>query len=238
MILCVWHIYCHIVYNSVDVSFFMIYSADINECLDSQSNNCDDICVNTEGSFHCTCRESFRISTDGRSCIPVCGGNITIGSDDSSGIDSSSNSGSVATPGWPEFYPSSDFTCEWTFEASNNTIIDFTFEEQFGIRGSQPCTTDYIEIFDGSRNTESVSLGKFCSLQVPESVSTSSNSAIIVFQASSHSHSAAHVGANISYTTLEKGDRFIAISHLQTWAYISLYVFDYFLTLPLSSNSE
>ena len=176
-------------------------SADIDECLDSRSDYCDDICVNTEGSFYCACRESFKIAADGRSCTPVCGGNITIGSDGGN----SSNSGSIATPGWPEFYPSSDFTCEWTFEAGNNSLIDFTFEEQFGIRGSQPCTTDYIEIFDGSRNTESVSLGKFCSLQVPESVSTSSNSAIIVFQASSHSHSAAHVGANITYTAIEKG---------------------------------
>ena len=199
-------------------------SADINECLDSYSSYCNDICVNTEGSFHCTCRESFRIAADGRSCIPVCGGLITIGSDGGGGIDSNSTSGSISTPGWPEFYPSSDFTCEWTFEASNNTIIDFTFEEQFGIRGSQPCTTDYIEIFDGSRNNESASLGKFCSLQVPESVSTSSNSATIVFQASSQSHSTAHVGANITYTTLEKGSSYITcveISHIMEMCYIT-----------------
>ena len=182
-------------------------SADIDECLGSHSDYCDDVCVNTEGSFHCTCRESFVIATDGRSCVPVCGGHITIESGSGSGIDNdnSSNSGSISTPGWPEFYPSSDFTCEWTFEASNNSIIEFIFEDRFGIRASQSCATDYVDIFDGYRNTGSSSLGKFCTLRVPESVSTSSNFATIVFQASSQSHSAAHVGANITYTTLEKG---------------------------------
>ena len=172
---------------------FCVHATDINECLVSHDDYCDGTCINTEGSFHCTCGESFRIASDGRSCIPVCGGHIT------------ADSGSISTPGWPQFYPSLDFACVWTLGTSNNTIIDFSFVEQFGIRGSQPCTTDYVEIFDGSLDSGPPSLGKFCSLQVPASVSTSSNSATIVFRASTLSHSASHVGVNITFTMMEKG---------------------------------
>lgn len=155
---------------------------------------CDDTCTNTEGSFYCTCREDFRLASDGRTCVPVCGGEIT------------TDSGSISTPGWPEFYPSQNFTCEWTLQTSNNTFIDFSFDEQFGIRGFHPCPTDYVEIFDGSR----LSLGKFCSLQAPELVSTSSNTASIVFQASRRSHSADHVGVNITFTAIQKGEVYMS----------------------------
>lgn len=150
------------------------------------------MCTNTEGSFYCTCREDFRLATDGRSCVPVCGGEIT------------TDTGSISTPGWPQFYPSLNFTCEWTFQTSNNTFIDFSFDEQFGIQGSHPCPTDYVEIFDGLRDSRLL-LGKFCSLQVPAVVSTSSNTASIVFQASRQSHSADHVGVNITFTAVQKG---------------------------------
>lgn len=150
------------------------------------------MCTNTEGSFYCTCREDFRLATDGRFCVPVCGGEIT------------TDTGSISTPGWPQFYPSLNFTCEWTFQTSNNTFIDFLFDEQFGIQGSHPCPTDYVEIFDGLRDS-GLLLGKFCSLQVPAVVSTSSNTASIVFQASRQSHSADHVGVNITFTAVQKG---------------------------------
>ena len=165
---------------------------DIDECSGSQSGYCEHICVNTEGSFHCTCRGSFALADDGRSCVPVCGGNID------------ADSGSIATPGWPVYYPSLDFTCEWTFKTSNNSIFDFAFAEEFGVMGSHPCSSDYIEIFDGLRDT-GPSLGRFCSLSVPASVCTSSNCATIVFKGSSLAHPSDRVGANVTFTTLEKG---------------------------------
>ena len=154
---------------------------------------CDHTCTNTEGSFYCTCRDDFRLASDSRSCIPVCGGEIT------------TDTGSISTPDWPRFYPSLNFTCEWTFQTSNNTFIDFSFDEQFGIRGTHPCPTDYVEIFDGLRGSGSLSLGKFCSLRVPAMVSTSSNTASIVFQASRRSDFADHVGFNITFTAVKKG---------------------------------
>ena len=174
----------------------LFFFPDGNECLDSHSDYCDDTCVNTDGSFYCTCTGSFRIASNGRSCVPECGGHIN------------DDSGSISTPGWPDFYPSLDFTCEWTIETRANTIIDFSFTEQFGIRGTAPrCTTDYVEILDGHSDVETVlSLGKFCSQQVPGLVSTTSNVATIVFQASSVFSSTDYVGVNISFTAIEKGN--------------------------------
>ena len=170
--------------------------ADIDECVTSHADFCDGTCVNTNGSFYCSCGSGFRVASDGRTCVPVCGGHIK----------TAAERDSVSTPGWPQFYPSLDFTCEWTVEADNNTILDFVFDEQFGIRGTQPCGRDYVELFDGYRESgTSASLGKFCSLRVPESVSTSSNTATIVFKASSLPHSQNHIGFNVTFITIPKG---------------------------------
>ena len=169
-----------------------LHCADVDECTTSHSDYCDGLCVNTEGSFYCTCDPDFRLGSDGRTCLPVCGGTI-IG-----------DSGSIATPGWPDFYPSVSFTCEWVVETANNTIIDLSFDEQFGIIGSPPCTTDYIDIIDGPRG--SASLGKYCGRTVPVSVCTSANITTVVFQGSRQSHSPQHVGANITYTTVTRGE--------------------------------
>ena len=158
--------------------------------------------MNTNGSFYCSCASDFIVATDGRSCIPECGGHMAI-----------DRVGSVSTPGWPEFYPSLDFTCEWTVEAGNNTIIDFVFAVQFGIRASQPCSRDYVELFDGYRGSEAATtLGKFCSLQVPTSLSTSSNMATIFFRASSLPHSADYVGFNVTFTAIERGKEGILLT--------------------------
>ncbi len=39
---------------------------DIDECA---SSPCGDICVNTNGSFHCLCTSNTTLDADGRSCI-------------------------------------------------------------------------------------------------------------------------------------------------------------------------
>ena len=39
--------------------------SDINEC---ETNECDQDCVNTFGSYYCTCREGFSLSLDNYTC--------------------------------------------------------------------------------------------------------------------------------------------------------------------------
>ncbi|KAA8584374.1 hypothetical protein FQN60_008159 [Etheostoma spectabile] len=39
---------------------------DVDEC--SERQPCDQVCVNTAGSYRCACRDGFRLTGDGRSC--------------------------------------------------------------------------------------------------------------------------------------------------------------------------
>ena len=40
---------------------------DINEC-NSTDSTCEQLCVNTIGSFHCGCLQGFILSTDNTTC--------------------------------------------------------------------------------------------------------------------------------------------------------------------------
>ena len=48
-----------------------IHTADIDEC-DIKEDICEHNCINTEGSFNCSCREGYLLSTDGRNCTGEC----------------------------------------------------------------------------------------------------------------------------------------------------------------------
>ena len=51
-------------HNRGKLSFFGI--VDIDEC--SGLNDCQQNCINTEGSFECSCDEAFTLDMDGRTC--------------------------------------------------------------------------------------------------------------------------------------------------------------------------
>lgn len=44
----------------------MVIHTDIDEC--SGVNDCEQVCVNTEGSYTCDCIEGFELDEDGRRC--------------------------------------------------------------------------------------------------------------------------------------------------------------------------
>lgn len=41
---------------------------DINECL-TRKGGCDDNCINTLGSYYCTCNTGYRLLSDKRNCV-------------------------------------------------------------------------------------------------------------------------------------------------------------------------
>ena len=47
--------------------FFLI---DIDECT-ADTDGCDQICNNTDGSFECSCRSGFTLLDDGKTCMDV-----------------------------------------------------------------------------------------------------------------------------------------------------------------------
>ena len=41
---------------------------DVEECLDV-SIICDQLCINSVGTYECSCEEGYRIGSDGKTCI-------------------------------------------------------------------------------------------------------------------------------------------------------------------------
>ena len=71
-------LYTHTKYVNVKLCYFnlMMYVqasgamsvfSDINECSED-SNNCEQICVDTEGSFTCDCIAGFTLNPDNSTC--------------------------------------------------------------------------------------------------------------------------------------------------------------------------
>ena len=46
-----------------------LYLADVDECsLNNPSHDCEQICINTNGGFKCSCTEQYVLANDSRSC--------------------------------------------------------------------------------------------------------------------------------------------------------------------------
>ena len=50
--------------SSVDTNTYT--HADVDEC--SGANDCQQICINTEGSYECMCEQGFMLDADGIKC--------------------------------------------------------------------------------------------------------------------------------------------------------------------------
>ena len=48
-----------------------MFKLDINECSLNTTNWCDQLCMNTNGSFRCSCNAGFSLSSNGRSCLDI-----------------------------------------------------------------------------------------------------------------------------------------------------------------------
>ena len=168
--------------------------SDINECT-TGDNSCDQECINTVGSFVCSCIEGYALNEDGVTCHIPCGGTYN------------DSRGSFHTPGWPNFYPL-DFRCEWIIQplvGGTETVLKLTVNTTaYGIHGRSPCVTDYLEFYDGV-TADAQSLGKYCMFDKPDALYTSSNQALVVFQASATPHLPSRVGVQVFYQLHEEG---------------------------------
>ena len=176
-------------------SYLSISFSDINECTRGEDNRCEQVCINTAGSYTCACAEGYALIDDGFTCRISCGG-----------VHNSSR-GSFHTPGWPRFYPL-DFRCEWIIQppvGGSEMVLELTVNgTAYGIHGRPPCATDYLEFYDGL-TTDAQSLGKYCKFDRPDVLYTSSNQALVVFQASTIPHLPSRVGVQVVYHLFEIG---------------------------------
>lgn len=50
---------------------------DVDECANTDSNSCDQVCTNTEGGFECSCTGDFVLAADRITCSSECGYEVT-----------------------------------------------------------------------------------------------------------------------------------------------------------------
>lgn len=50
------------------IPIYMFTQPDIDECV-LGTHKCDQLCVNTEDSYICSCSEGFQLDEDGYTCI-------------------------------------------------------------------------------------------------------------------------------------------------------------------------
>ena len=54
-------------YNTPFISKTLSYLTDLIECVD-MNGNCTHNCINTEGSYYCTCDNGYELSDDKHTC--------------------------------------------------------------------------------------------------------------------------------------------------------------------------
>ena len=121
---------------------------------------------------------------------PTCGGTLT------------SSSGTFNTPNWPSTYPL-NFECEWNIILNDaNSIIEISFDDDFGIAGRQPdCTRDTLILYDGGNNDGGNKFGPFCHLTRPEPIRSTSNRLGVSFVAGP-SHGPTRHGFRAQYRSI------------------------------------
>ncbi|XP_055464824.1 deleted in malignant brain tumors 1 protein [Psammomys obesus] len=86
------------------------------------------------------------------------------------------SSGSFSSPWYPKKYPT-NVVCVWDIQVDTNAHIRLSFEV-VKMENFYGCPYDFIEIFDGPQS-ESFSLGRFCSETTPVFTSSSSHMSVV-----------------------------------------------------------
>ncbi|KAF7272619.1 protein tolkin-like [Rhynchophorus ferrugineus] len=182
--------------NVQKTGFAAVYFIDNDECA-TRNGGCDHDCVNTLGSFQCSCRTGFTLSENKRSCIEGdCVHEIF-----------TPPHGSINSPNYPKYYPPLK-DCVWHIKTMPGHRIRLDFQ-YFQLEQHQECYFDYVQIFDGD-SSKSVQMGRFCGAMGPHSVMSSENHLYMTFKSDNNVHKKGFLGAystqcgGLLQATLEK----------------------------------
>ncbi|KAG8592594.1 hypothetical protein GDO81_000555 [Engystomops pustulosus] len=138
-----------------------------DECAKPDNGGCEQRCVNTLGSYKCSCDPGYELGPDKKSCEAACGGLLT------------KLNGTITTPAWPKEYPPNK-NCVWQVVAPSQYRISVKFE-YFELEGNEVCKYDFVEIRSGL-SSDSKLHGKFCGTEVPEVITSQYNNMRIEFR--------------------------------------------------------
>ncbi|XP_020628103.1 tolloid-like protein 1 [Orbicella faveolata] len=165
--------------------FSAVYYADEDEC-QNKNGGCEDKCVNTVGSYICSCREGFVLQKDKHSCKEVndCGATLT------------TLSGEITSPNYPGSYQG-DRDCTWKIIVPPGNHVQLEFRD-IDIEGGVKCRYDFVEVFSGT-GQQAESLGRYCGMQRPNTLTSRAHKMMIKFGSDSM---IAKKGFRVRYTAV------------------------------------
>nr|CAH7744345.1 unnamed protein product [Callosobruchus chinensis] len=130
-------------------------------------HGCEQQCINTLGSYTCSCRIGYELHSDGKHCEDACGGVFD------------TPNGTITSPSFPDFYPLNK-NCVWEIVAQPQYRITLNFTH-FDLEGNEECSYDHVDFYDGP-TPESPSLGRFCGSKLPHLIVASGNQLYMTFK--------------------------------------------------------
>ncbi|XP_041064570.1 mannan-binding lectin serine protease 1 isoform X3 [Carcharodon carcharias] len=145
------------------------YSAiDVDECVEKldEALVCDHFCHNYIGGYYCSCRYSYILHSDNRTCKVECSDNVF-----------TEKSGVISSPDYPNPYPKSS-DCLYRIELEEGYAISLQFADIFDLEDHPDilCPYDYLKIKTGV-----MEFGPFCGDKSPGKIDTNSSTVQILF---------------------------------------------------------
>uniref|UniRef100_A0A914YVX1 Metalloendopeptidase n=1 Tax=Panagrolaimus superbus TaxID=310955 RepID=A0A914YVX1_9BILA len=170
--------------NSMERSGFSAeYFVDFDECL-KDNGNCEQICVNTVGSYECRCSNGLALADDGHSCVT---GECF--------FQNYEPFGEIRSPEFPNFYPLGK-NCTWHIVTIPGHHILLTFNV-FDVEDHYACRYDQVAVYSGGDHFAPL-LGAFCGQTPPLPLISSGNQLLVELQSDD---TQPRRGFNASYTS-------------------------------------
>ncbi|XP_075714976.1 bone morphogenetic protein 1 [Rhinoderma darwinii] len=146
--------------------FKATYYSDKDEC-SRDNGGCQHECVNTQGSYICSCRSGFTLHENKHDCKEAgCNHNVT------------ASNQNITSPNWPDTYPNKK-VCTWLVTATAGHRVKLVVKE-LEMESHQECLYDHIEVYSGT-NTQSPVLKHLCGSKVPDPLIAPGNHMFLKF---------------------------------------------------------
>ncbi|XP_077973315.1 bone morphogenetic protein 1-like [Styela clava] len=152
--------------NQGAIGFKIKFFSDKDECAIS-NGGCEHECVNTIGSYSCTCRNGYVLHTNKRGCKEA-----------GCKHDIKTAVGEITSPNWPNKCPSRK-ECTWLIRTTPGHRVKVVLHE-FELETQPECAYDHLELYDGSDSDQTV-LGRYCGSKKPGTIVATTSIMFIKF---------------------------------------------------------